>query len=260
MAEWRVVKGRAPAGADEVVIGSLGAAHDRLDMGDSIELGRADASAPPTAFRIVGIATISALDNGEFGQIVWVHPDAAQALGLPQQPSEYLLLTAKSGLDADTVMRSLGLDPDAGRPIRPVSVGDLREVGSAPWMFAAVLALLIAAALAQMLVASVGAQRRDTAVLRTLGFVRGQVYAAVRWQASTAITAGLVVGLPLGVAAGAVAWRRIATNLGVDARPDVAVLWLVAVSVAALVVANLVAWWPAHLSGRVHTAQTLRSE
>jgi ABC-type lipoprotein release transport system permease subunit len=139
-------------------------------------------------------------------------------------------------------------------------VADLREVGSAPWTFAAVLGLLIVAALTQTLFVSVRAQRRDTAILRTLGFVRRQVHAAVRWQASITVLAGLVVGVPLGVAIGSVAWRRVATSLGVEATPAPAWLWLGGLTVATLTIGNLVALWPARRAGRLHPAEILRSE
>ena len=69
-------------------------------------------------------------------------------------------------------------------------------------MLAGLLALLAAAALAHLLVTSVRRRRRDLAILKSLGFVRGQVSAAVAWQATTVALLALAVGLPLGVALG----------------------------------------------------------
>ena len=65
------------------------------------------------------------------------------------------------------------------------------------------------------LITSVQRRRHDLAVLKTLGFVRGQVAATIAWQATTFAVVALCLGLPLGVAAGTV----LAANLVAAARP-----------------------------------------
>jgi predicted lysophospholipase L1 biosynthesis ABC-type transport system permease subunit len=66
---------------------------------------------------------------------------------------------------------------------------------------------------------SVRRRRRDLAVLKTLGFVRGQVSAAVAWQATTVALVALAVGLPLGVALGRWSWSLLIDRIGLGAEP-----------------------------------------
>ena len=95
------------------------------------------------------------------------------------------------------------------------------------------------AALAHTLVTLTRRRRRDLAILKTLGFTRGQVLAAVAWQATIVAGIGLLVGLPLGVALGRWAWTLFAEDLGVVPEP-VTPLWPVLLVVpATLLLANL---------------------
>jgi hypothetical protein len=207
----------------------------------------------------VGIAVINPLENGDFGQVLWVDASGGARLGLSGVPNHVFLRTAP-GHEIEDALTSVGIDPSDGAPHRPVSVQNLSQVGLAPWFFGAALAALLTASLAHALVTSVRSQRRDYAVLRTLGLAPTQVRRAVRWQASSGVAVGLAVGLPLGIAAGALAWQRIATHLGVATIPHFASTALALVGGAALLLANLLATWPARRLNAVPPAQTLRTE
>jgi predicted lysophospholipase L1 biosynthesis ABC-type transport system permease subunit len=103
-------------------------------------------------------------------------------------------------------------------------------------------------------------RRRDLAILKTLGFTRGQAAQTVAWQATTfALLAGLV-GLPLGVAGGRWAWRLVAAQLGVAAGPVVPSVPVLAVAASMLLIANLVAAGPGWAAARIQPATVLRSE
>jgi predicted lysophospholipase L1 biosynthesis ABC-type transport system permease subunit len=84
--------------------------------------------------------------------------------------------------------------------------------------------------MAHTLITSVQRRRHDLAVLKTLGFVRGQVAATIAWRATTFAVVALCLGLPLGVAAGTV------------------------------LAANLVAAAPARMASHLRPAAALRSE
>jgi hypothetical protein len=71
---------------------------------------------------------------------------------------------------------------------------------------------------------SVGKRRRDTGLLKVLGFVRRQTAFAMSWQTTTVAVVGLVVGLPLGIAAGRLGWDLFAGYVGFVAVP-VVVAW-----------------------------------
>jgi ABC-type lipoprotein release transport system permease subunit len=144
--------------------------------------------------------------------------------------------------------------------VPPSEIKNLRLVGSAPWLLAAFLAALATAAVGHALVVSVRAGRRDLAVLRTLGFVRGQVQAAFQWQASAIVAIGLVAGLPLGVAVGRWMWRLAVRSTGALVEPVIAAALLAALVPAALLLANLAAAVPARAAGRLRPTEILRAE
>ena len=132
--------------------------------------------------------------------------------------------------------------------------------GACPGCSPGLVALLALAMMTHTLVTSVRRRRRDLAVLKTLGFVRGQVAATVAWQATTFAVVALVVGVPLGVAAGRWAWELTAAALGVASGPVVPGAAILAVAAGTLLAANLVAAVPGRAAGRLRPAAALRSE
>ena len=103
-------------------------------------------------------------------------------------------------------------------------------------------------------------RRRDLALLKTLGFRRRQLAATVAWQASIAVTLGVIVGVPIGIIAGRALWDRFAVALHVVPDPTVPTLAIVLISLGALVVANLVAAIPGAHAARTKTAVLLHAE
>lgn len=131
---------------------------------------------------------------------------------------------------------------------------------SLPTTLAGVVALMAAAMLAHTLASSIRRRRRDLAILKTLGFTRGQVSATVAWQASTLVLVSLAIGIPLGLMAGRWAWNMFVDQLG--AIPEVvipvgSVILLVPIS---LLIANLIAVLPGRSAGRSQPSVVLRSE
>ena len=78
-------------------------------------------------------------------------------------------------------------------------------------------------------------------MLKTLGFVRGQVRATVAWQATGFAALAVVAGIPLGVAAGRWAWVLVNQGLHSLAGPVTPILAVLAIVPATVVMANLVA-------------------
>ncbi len=95
-------------------------------------------------------------------------------------------------------------------------------------------------------------------MLKVLGFVRAQVGAAVCWQSTTIAVVGIVLGVPIGIAAGRVIWRAFALNLGV-VPVDIAPVRLIVLFALGVVVAGaLLALVPAMLAARTRPAEALR--
>jgi len=102
-------------------------------------------------------------------------------------------------------------------------------------------------------------RRQELAVLRTLGFERRQLGSVLAWQATTIGLIGLVVGVPLGLTAGRVVWKAVASGIGVVDDPVTPALAVVAVSVVALVVVIAAAIVPGRSARNVRPATVLRS-
>jgi ABC-type lipoprotein release transport system permease subunit len=139
-------------------------------------------------------------------------------------------------------------------------VRNLQRVGGLPGLLAGLVALLALAVMTHTLVTSVRRRRRDLAVLKTIGFVRGQVAAAIAWQATTFALVALCLGVPLGVAAGRWAWQLTAAVLGVSSAPVVPLAAVLAITAATVGAANLVAAVPGRAASRLRPATALRSE
>ncbi|MGO8826121.1 MAG: FtsX-like permease family protein [Acidimicrobiales bacterium] len=143
---------------------------------------------------------------------------------------------------------------------RPAEIVNYRTIGLTPTVLVSGLALGAIVALALTLLASVRQRRRDLALLKTVGFVRRQLAAAVAWQATVAAVVGIVVGIPLGVIAGRWLWDLFARQIYAVPYPTVSVASVLLVALGTLVLANVVAAVPARDAARTPTALMLRAE
>jgi ABC-type lipoprotein release transport system permease subunit len=129
-----------------------------------------------------------------------------------------------------------------------------------PVLLSGLLALVAIGTLAHTLVSSTRRRRRDLAILKTLGFVRRQLWGAVAWQATTLAAIALLIGLPAGIAGGRWGWRLFAGQLGVLPDPVVPLAAIFVAVLSALALANLVAVLPGRAAARTQPATVLRSE
>jgi hypothetical protein len=254
----RVLAGREPRSPDEIALGR--ATLRRLDrgLGDVVPAQGPGARRP---LRIVGTVLLPGASSDltmSTGAVLTL--DGLRALGSGGRPRQFLVEYAP-GADRQAAYASLRRDfgPTVLRAAVPDEVENLRRVSGLPFLLAALLAALGAATLGHLLVTSVRRRRRDLAVLKTLGFVRHQVSATVAWQATTLAVLALLVGLPLGVAAGRWAWLLVNAGLGSAAGPVTPALVL-AVAPLTVLVANLVAALPARAAAATRPAVVLRSE
>jgi ABC-type antimicrobial peptide transport system permease subunit len=145
-------------------------------------------------------------------------------------------------------------------PSEPSDVVDFGQVRDLPQLLAGLLGAVATLTLAHLLVTAVRRRRRDLAVFKTLGFVPRQVSAAVAWQATALSVLALIVGIPVGIAAGRFVWSLMANSIGVVVEPTVPWVWVGVVVPATLLIANLVAAGPAAAAARVAPSTVLRSE
>ena len=157
------------------------------------------------------------------------------------------------------VVLALAYPAETNLPYPPTSLLNFGEVNF-PLLFGLAVALFGAATLVHALVVSVGRRRRDTGLLKVLGFVRRQTAFAMSWQTTTVAVVGLVVGLPLGIAAGRLGWDLFAGYVGFVAVPVVVAWGLIALAAGTIAVANLLAAGPAIAAARIRPAAALRAE
>jgi ABC-type lipoprotein release transport system permease subunit len=122
------------------------------------------------------------------------------------------------------------------------------------------LAALAAVTLAHMLTSSIRRRRRDLAILKTLGLGTGQLRAAVAWQATVFTPTALVIAVPLGVVAGRWLWNVIARYGGFAPAAIVPAAEFGIVCGGSLLVAALIAAWPARAAAKTEPALVLRTE
>lgn len=253
-----LLAGRVPASDDEVVLGADNLERLGLAVGEEVPV---DGAPPGRTLRVVGVAVFPELgNNADLANGALLTRAAADALGLERAGSLALVRTTPAARAGEILSRYEGENVEAVVAFEPPRLRNMREVGSIPLVLAGFLALLAAAAVGHSLAVSVRARRREIAVLRALGLVRRQVWAAVAVQAGVTAAVGLAVGVPVGAAVGRQAWSLVADGLGVLDRPVVAWAAYLATVAAALAVANVVAALPARAAARLRPAEILRAE
>jgi hypothetical protein len=145
-------------------------------------------------------------------------------------------------------------------PLRSSDIEGLIEARLLPYLLAGVLAVLGLAAVIHSLSVAVRRRRGELAALKAIGFRSRQIGATVRWHAMTVVAVALVIGVPLGIAGGRLAWTFAAHGLGVSVAPAVPALVLIGFAAAVLLASNLIAIVPAQIASRVTVVRTLQAE
>jgi putative ABC transport system permease protein len=248
--------GRFPKAPGEVALGAKTLRDLNRSVSDSISARTAGGK--ETHLRIVGRTLLPSLSlNGTFGLGEGVALTTAGLRRLdPGADPSFFVVDLKPGVRRATINRRYG----ALGPQRPGDIQAYERVRATPLILAGLLAFLGVGVLAHMLVTSIRSRRRDLAILKTIGFSRRQVAVAVAWQATTLAGIALALAIPIGLVFGRWTWRAFADDLGVAADVAFPILILGAVSVTALLLANLIAALPAHAGARTRPAVVLRSE
>ncbi len=252
------LEGRGPRTPGEVAIGPHTADELGLGIGDTVPVGP---DAVP--LRIVGLALFPADVHAEFDEGLWLDPADLDAVSPSTERSVVVRFVDDVSPEEGLVAVDAAAGPAGGVTIPaavPPELENLEDVLPLPRWLAAFLAALAIAAALHVLMASTRARRRDFAILRTLGMTRWGTRLVLNVQGLALFAVGLAAGLPLGVAAGRLAWRLIASSVPLDAITPFAALALALLVPAALVVSQVVATGPGRRLRRLHPAEVLRSE
>jgi hypothetical protein len=262
-----VLNGRAPQSSNEVALGAKTMRDLNAHIGSVVPVSISATRLLRAPKRVVGTVVLPPQnDAGRFGVGAMLTHDGFLTLiptGVSPPPPTEAVFRFRSGVDRTRaltdVRRTLGVQWAVYEPTPPTDLVNFGHVQNLPVVLAGLLALLAIATLAHTLASSVFRRARNLAVLKTLGFVRAQIWRAVIWQSTTMAGIAMVVGVPLGVVSGRVLWDVFASQLGT--RPEaVTPLTVLVVVPAAMVVATLVAAPPALLAARTRPAQVLRAE
>lgn len=256
--ELTVVAGRTPVGPGEIALGKI--TLDDLDvaLGDIVTVS--DASGEPVALEVVGQILVPTSENDDPADGATMTYEGLAQLKAPDSGYPDLYVDAARGVDPEVLAADLSDEVVfVTGAVTPPVVSNLELIDGTPRALAAYLGALAVAASAHGLLSSLRSRREEIAVLRSLGFVRRQVRATVHSHASVYAVAGLLVGLPLGIAAGRVVWRLLADELGFASAPAGTAVVLLLVP-SALVAMAIIAGVPAHRAGKVRPASILRAE
>jgi hypothetical protein len=266
--DFPVRSGRAPTHTGEALIGEDTAEQLDLAIGDRVAIESTEFGA--LDLQIVGVGVLPSLgpfvaDRAGLGTGVYTLVD-----GTPSELSSPALtgIRLRDGADGVAVLDRLREDlpswsvlqetPVAhDEPVRSPEIVNVSELRLAPLALGGVLLACLALGLWLAVTLAVRDRRRELAVLRALGFAGRDVRSSVRWQGMTLVAAGILLGIPLGIAAGRAAWRFFADQLGVIPRSSVPVSWI-ALEVALTVgLGWLAVALPARAAARVTPSEAL---
>jgi ABC-type lipoprotein release transport system permease subunit len=176
------------------------------------------------------------------------HPDTAMA-GIVLRPDAPATARTQIG-------HRVGATP--GQEDKPGVIVNVARVRRIPGFLAALLAVLLLLTLFHTVIVSIQNRRRDLAVLRALGADRRWIGRTVHWQTTILTLMPLIVGVPLGLIAGAAVFRAFTNRIGALPEPAMPFAVVAAMFVALIVAANLVAVVPTRRARRLSTAQLLQ--
>jgi len=233
---------------------------------------RLSGAAGPQPMTVTGIGFVPEGPHNDYDSGAWLTPAGYDRLfrGAHYAFKFHLaVLSLRPGADVQAVAARLnkaegavkgGQDFPFSPPPPLVQVQIVKDVAILPLALSAFLAVLAVGAVGHALSIAVRRRRHELAVLRALGLTRRQSRLVVGTQATLLAVIGLVFGIPLGLALGRVLWHAAADTTPLAYQPPLAALALALIVPVALLVANLLAAWPARRAARLRAGQILRTE
>jgi ABC-type antimicrobial peptide transport system permease subunit len=268
-----VITGRKPTRPDEIVLGPRTLEDLGLRIGDPVDAhgwaGAWEEPGKPTSARYTIVGTTAIALSDHLGR------------GATMTREGLARLQPRSISDATVYVRlQPGVGPDAARDAvldlfphaAPDSIEfisfdqissssiDLEQIDVVPWLFVATMSVVGVAVLGHVLITATRARRRDHAVMRVLGFTRGQTMRAVMCQAGVYLLGALAIGVPTGIVLGRLVWRVYADDLGIVPAPATSAVAVLLFAGAAAVVALVVAFDSGWRAARTRPADVLRAE
>ncbi len=267
-----VITGRKPSQADEIMLGPRTIATLGLHLGDDVDVigqaGTWDAPGEETSTRMQIVGTGLAPMTESLGRGAVITLEGLRRLA-PDATEHAWYVRFPPGSDRESVVDAYrGAFP---RPMRASIEAfgierfefvalNIEQIESVPVLFACIMGLMALVVLAHVLAVAARTRRRDIAILRALGFSRGQTLRTVVWQSTIYAVVALAIGIPVGVVLGRFAWRTYAEHLGAVPEATIPFAACAIVAGATLVLAALLAILPALRLAGTRAGVELRTE
>jgi putative ABC transport system permease protein len=221
----RLVDGRAPTAADDIVIDKGTATNHHFKVGDRV---RVLLGTSPQTFTITGIVTFGSADNLAGTTLAGFSLPTAQTLFGSRAYYDTINVLAKPGANDVSLARAIArvLPPDvevvSGETVASElssAVSDaLSSLSTALLVFALISLFVGAFTIFNTFSITVGQRTRELALLRVVGASRRQVFRSVLGEAALLGLGASVIGLGLGVLA-ALALKSLLGAFGVTLPP-----------------------------------------
>jgi hypothetical protein len=266
-----VLLGHEPRAANEIVLASATLRQLHRQVGEFVHI--------PTPSGVQTLRIVGEMIAPSFGDILtngvgdgaWIYGPVVrqvqaqappQANGLP--PIAFVLFAVRYAPGASQAAAYASLRHDFGRTVLgrlpSADAINLRSVDRLPLLLAGLIVLIGLMTVGNTLVTSVHQRRRDLAILKTIGFVRRQVAGCVAWQAMSFVVVAVLLGVPLGLAAGHWAWDLAASNINSMSPVLVPTLAIATIVPAALAWGIVISALPSWSAAQVRPAVVMRSE
>jgi ABC-type lipoprotein release transport system permease subunit len=253
----QLLSGRLPVSEDELAMGRVTARRVGVGVGDEVTL---TGSAGSHSYHVVGLAVLTGLGSNEgVGEGALLTLDGLERISNAAVTSASVDFRSSPEEALAPYRELLGSSIEDG-PYVPSPIVSLVRVQAVPYVLAGLLGVLVVLTITQTLLSSLRARRRDLAILRALGGAPRLLRRSVHWQATVVTLVPALIGVPVGLIAGRLVFKALADDIGAVDTADFPTWAVVAVVAAIVVLANVVAMWPARLAGRWSAAAALRAE
>jgi putative ABC transport system permease protein len=261
-----VLEGRAPDTPDEIALGRLEAEELKVDVGGHVTV---QTSSGQRTFEVVGLEVMPSLaGNDGVGKDALVTLDALKTLdptAMVTTGEAMVRADAPAGTAERIYKKITDWDPSKG-PIptlsssMPGSILNAGRVRSTPYLLVGVLGALGVLIIAFVVPTSIRRERREWAVLRTMGADRRWITLAALWEAVSIAIVPVLIGVPVGLLGGARVFRLFSDAMGVVDSASAPLLLAAGVGVAVLLLVVLAALAAIHRPAVRPPSVLLRSE
>jgi putative ABC transport system permease protein len=209
----RLVAGKAPTAADDVVIDKHSADTTHYRVGDRFRIVTVSSTGTSAIYRLSGIGKFGSADSPAGATLTFFRPDVAERLLAQPGKVDSIQIAADSGVSQATLVQRLrvalrgqqGIEVATGASVvqeQQSNFHDQFKFFTVFLLIFAIVALIVGSFVIYNTFSITVAQRtRENALLRAVGASRRQITISVFLEALTTGVVASVIGLVLGVAA-----------------------------------------------------------